>query len=392
MQEAEVILRKIYPAEEVDEEIRLLKQSIEKEKAESESIGKDLLSKLKGAWANKVVRRGLYAGITVQVAQQFVGINTVMYYSPSIVQFAGFASNRTALALSLVTSGLNAVGTIFSMCLVDRYGRRRLMLISMVGIICCLLSLTIVFSQAAAHAPAISSVETSHFGANSTCSAYQEAQGIGKWTCTSCLKADCAFCSNAGNEVSRKLLLINQSINTLFRKSFANSCSFFMFNIQYHPGACLADTKAIEGLCTGEHRTYFKNGCPSKFGFLAVVFLGLYIVTYAPGIGTIPWILNSEIYPLKYRGLGGGIAAVSNWTANLIVSETFLTLTEALGSSGTFLLFAGFTAIGLLAIYLLVPETKGLPFEEVEKMLQNRFKPKLLGGGKKQTKDVESRS
>lgn len=33
----------------------------------------------------------------------------------------------------------------------------------------------------------------------------------------------------------------------------------------------------------------------------------------AAGMGTVPWIVNSEIYPLKYRGLGGGIAAVSNW-------------------------------------------------------------------------------
>ena len=84
----------------------------------------------------------------------------------------------------------------------------------------------------------------------------------------------------------------------------------------------------------------------------------------------MPWIVNSEIYPLRYRGIGGGIAAVSNWVSNLIVSETFLTLTEHLGSAGTFLLFAGFSMVGLVAIYFVVPETKGLAFEEVEKMLQ----------------------
>ncbi|KAL0306019.1 UNVERIFIED_CONTAM: Inositol transporter 4 [Sesamum radiatum] len=94
--------------------------------------------KTEGMWGNDVVRRGLYAGITVQVAQQFVGINTVMYYSPTIVQLAGFASNSTALALSLITSGLNAVGSIVSMAFVDRVGRRRLMIISMFGIIICL--------------------------------------------------------------------------------------------------------------------------------------------------------------------------------------------------------------------------------------------------------------
>lgn len=179
-----------------------MKQSVENEKAEAELVGKDLISKLRAAWGNKVVRRGLYAGITVQVAQQFVGINTVMYYSPTIVQFAGFASKRTALALSLVTSGLNAFGTIVSMCFVDKYGRRRLMLISMVGIISCLIALTVVFSQASAHASHISPFESSHFGANSTCPAFQEAKDAGKWNCISCLKAKCGFCTNAGNEVS----------------------------------------------------------------------------------------------------------------------------------------------------------------------------------------------
>jgi len=48
----------------------------------------------------------------LQIFQQLVGINTVMYYSPSIVELAGFASHQTALLLSLIVSGLNALGTI----------------------------------------------------------------------------------------------------------------------------------------------------------------------------------------------------------------------------------------------------------------------------------------
>ncbi|XP_016163880.1 inositol transporter 4 [Arachis ipaensis] len=106
--EAKQILSKIYPPNEVEEEIKLMRESIETEKAEEGSIGQNLGQKLKGALANEVIRRALYAGIIVQVTQQFVGINTIMYYSPTIVQFAGIALNSTALAVSLVTSGLNA--------------------------------------------------------------------------------------------------------------------------------------------------------------------------------------------------------------------------------------------------------------------------------------------
>ncbi|TYH19209.1 hypothetical protein ES288_A05G335000v1 [Gossypium darwinii] len=273
-EEARSILEKIFPANEVDDEMNALKLSVEAEKADEHAIGDNLIQKLKSALSNVVVRRGLYAGITVQVAQQFSGINTVMYYSPKNVQFAGFASNETALALSLITSGLNAIGSIVSMVFVDRYGRRRLMLVSM-----------------------------------------------------------------------------------------------------YSPGTCLELNTEQRDWCRG---TWFKDGCPSEFGFLAVVFLGFYILSYSPGMGTVPWIVNSEIYPLRYRGIGGGLAAVSNWISNLIVSLTFLSLTKALGSAGTFFLFGGVCVIGFSFIYWLVPETKGLPIEEVEKILESGYKPKLL--------------
>jgi SP family myo-inositol transporter-like MFS transporter 13 len=104
-------------------------------------------------------------------------------------------------------------------------------------------------------------------------------------------------------------------------------------------------------------------------------------------MGTAPWIVNSEIYPLRYRGVGGGIAAVANWTSNLIVSLTFLTLTETLTVAGAFLLFAGISFLALIAIFFLVPETKGLQFEEVEKMLKSGFRTKLFG---KNTKGADS--
>ncbi|CAF2021600.1 inositol transporter 4 [Brassica napus] len=345
--ESRAILERIYPAEEVEAEMEALRESVEADEA---IIGDSFGAKLKGAFANAVVRRGLAAGVTVQVAQQFVGINTVMYYSPSIVQFAGYASNSTAMALSLITSGLNAIGSIVSMMFVDRYGRRKLMIISMFGIISCLIILATVFSQAAIHAPKIDALESTTFSPNATCPAFAplatpNAPPSG-WNCMKCLRSECGFCASGVQP--------------------------------YAPGACVVLSDDMKATCHSKGRTYFKDGCPSKFGFLAIVFLGLYIVVYAPGMGTVPWIVNSEIYPLRYRGLGGGIAAVSNWVSNLIVSESFLSLTHALGSSGTFLLFAGFSTVGLFFIWLLVPETKGLQFEEVEKLLEAGYKPSLL--------------
>ncbi|KAL5154222.1 Inositol transporter 4 [Glycine soja] len=114
---------------------------------------------------------------------------------------------------------------------------------------------------------------------------------------------------------------------------------------QFLPGACLAAEKNLRGVCSAGKRVWLSQGCPSKIGILVVVLLGLYIIAYAPGMVTVPWVLNSEIYPLRYKGLGGGIAAVSNWCANLIMSESFLSMTESLGTADTFLLVAGFSLV-----------------------------------------------
>ncbi|KAJ1392424.1 Sugar/inositol transporter [Sesbania bispinosa] len=170
----------------------------------------------------KTVRRGLYAGMGLQIFQQFVGINTVMYYSPTIVQLAGFASNQTALLLSLVTAGLNAFGSILSIYFIDRTGRKKLLLFSLSGVVLSLVVLTIVFHQSTTHSPMVSAIETSHF--NNTCPDYTTAVNPAGWDCMRCLKAspDCGFCASAAN----KLL----------------------------PGACLISNDGAKDQCHKEHR------------------------------------------------------------------------------------------------------------------------------------------
>ncbi|MBA0836576.1 hypothetical protein Goarm_008779 [Gossypium armourianum] len=336
---AKVILRKIYPAHEVEQEIQDLKESVEAEiKEEGSSEKMNIIKLLK----TKAVRRGLTAGVGLQVFQQFVGINTVMYYSPTIVQLAGFASNRTALLLSLVTAGLNAFGSIVSIYFIDRTGRKKLLIISLTGVVVSLGVLSGVFHETTTHSPMVSRVETSHFS-NITCPDYSSALNSGAWDCMTCLKAsspDCGFCSSPTN----KLL----------------------------PGACLISNDTVKDMCHKETRLWYTRGCPSKYGWLALIGLALYIIFFSPGMGSVPWIMNSEIYPLRFRGLCGGIAATANWISNLIVAQSFLSLKEAIGTSWTFLIFGVISVMALLFVIIYVPETKGLPIEEIEKMLEGR--------------------
>ncbi|KAF5728852.1 inositol transporter 4 [Tripterygium wilfordii] len=176
---------------------------------------------------------------------------------------------------------------------------------------------SIVFLQAASQAPALTIVESTHFGASGTCPAFVTSTNAPSW-----------------DSPSWSMLGLN--------KEFENSCH------------------------TESKRQRFEEGCPSKIGFLPVVLMALYIICYAPGMGTVSWIVNSEIYPLRYRG----IAAMSNWTSHFIVSMSFLSIREAFGFFGAFLLFAGISFVGLVFIFFFVLETKGMRFEEIEKVLQ----------------------
>ncbi|KAM3270176.1 hypothetical protein P3S67_029533 [Capsicum chacoense] len=129
-EEAKTILRKIYSPEKVEVEIQDIKESIDKESEENKAFEKINLFKL-----CQIVCRGLIAGVGLQIFHQFVGINTVMYYIPTIIQLAGIASNRTTLPLSLVTAGLNAFGSIVSIYFIYRTGRKKLLIISLCGVV-----------------------------------------------------------------------------------------------------------------------------------------------------------------------------------------------------------------------------------------------------------------
>lgn len=146
----------------------------------------------------------------------------------------------------------------------------------------------------------------------------------------------------------------------------------FSLLFQLLPGACLISNDTVKDLCHKETRLWYTRGCPSKYGWLALIGLALYIIFFSPGMGSVPWIINSEIYPLRFRGLCGGIAATANWISNLIVAQSFLSLTEAIGTSWTFLIFGVISVVALLFVIIYVPETKGLPIEEIEKMLEGR--------------------
>ena len=112
---------------------------------------------------------------------------------------------------------------------------------------------------------------------------------------------------------------------------------------------------------------------------LAVAMLLLFIVGFAMSAGPLVWTLCSEIQPLKGRDFGIGASTLTNWITNMIVGATFLTLLSSFGSAQTFWLYAALNVSFLLFTYALVPETKGVTLEQIERKLMSGARLRDIG-------------
>lgn len=257
---------------EADKARRVLKRIRGRDDVEGEVKEiQDSLKKQRGGRAelfNPMVKPALIIGVSLAIFQQVTGINTVIYYAPTIFQFAGITSASSAILATVAVGVVNVIVTIVAIMLLDRVGRRPLLLIGLAGMT---LSLTLL-------------------------------------------------------------------------------------------GA-----------------VFFLPSLLGSLGDLAVIGLMLYVASFAIGLGPVFWLLISEIYPLRVRGLAMSIASEANWGSNLIIALTFLTLVQVLGQSGTFWLYALVGVGAWVFAFLLVPETKGKTLEEIEEHWRKGLHPREMG-------------
>ncbi|MDT4928601.1 MAG: hypothetical protein QOF92_1468 [Pseudonocardiales bacterium] len=203
------------------------------------------------------LRPALMLGVTLAVIQQITGINTVIYFAPTVLQEAGLG--RSASLLALVIVGVtNVLMTVVAIRYLDRVGRRPLLIWGMVGMTAGLFALAAAF-----------------------------AIGI--------------------------------------------------------------------------------HGSGAVFATIALAF---YVGAFAVSLGPIVWLLIAEIFPLRVRGQAASIATMANWSANLVVAVSYLSIISMIGRTATFITYAVVTVLSLMYVLAKVPETRGLKLSEVEAELR----------------------
>lgn len=286
-------------------------------------------------WTKTNLFRALVLGCSIQACQQLVGINTVMYYSATIMRQAGFDS-RSAIWLSAGTSFCNFVGSLVGLSLVDKLGRRPLTLSSLLGVVSALGIISVAFYNAEVSSQAI----PFDLDNPSTCREYSY--------CFDCIQdSGCGFC-NYGNKYSCVAASSsNDGDKTPSDDSYCPSSSFY------------GDS------CPGSKNT--------RAGWLIFTAVCVYLLCFGSGMGCMPWCYNAEIYPTSVRGLGNSIATSCNWMFNFLVSLTFLQLVTAMNEWGAFLLYTsvGFAFLVYFAKYM--PETKGIALEDVDKLFSDEL-------------------
>lgn len=106
-----------------------------------------------------------------------------------------------------------------------------------------------------------------------------------------------------------------------------------------------------------------------KTGISVVILVMLAIAVYAMTLAPIVWVLLSELFPNRVRGVAMGISVVALWVGYLILTYTFPIMREHIGIAKTFWIYSAFLFIAFLVVLFALPETKGKSLEQIERDL-----------------------
>ncbi len=100
-----------------------------------------------------------------------------------------------------------------------------------------------------------------------------------------------------------------------------------------------------------------------------IIYIFMFIASHAIGQGAVIWVFISEIFPTQMRGYGQSLGSFTHWIFAAIITNVFPPLAESLGGGKIFTFFCLMMVLQLLYVWFLMPETKGVSLEDLEKRM-----------------------
>ncbi|GMT10313.1 hypothetical protein PFISCL1PPCAC_1610, partial [Pristionchus fissidentatus] len=346
-EDAKAVLTKVYGGDEewIEYDLSVIEEATKHEK--DIQSRQDSTSTIRRVFQTPHVRKALMIGCSMQMFQQFVGINSILYYTSEIIKGAGIKDDIMNLWISCGIAAVQSVGTFAPMKLIEKWGRRPTLLTSMAAMVVALIAMGtafLVISNDTAQIDTRLSMEGVESGlANS---AYFDLCRQME-SCDSCVTSPhCGYCHKTANETAGQCLPLDLN----------------------------DETRSTIGYCANTTTNYTMSGksCSTKYTWMPIAFMVFYLLAFAFGVGALPWVYNAEIYPLWARSTCVALSTCTNWTFNLIVSMTFLSLGQWVTKAGSFYVYAAISTLGFFVFWFTVPDTKGLGIEEIENLFKSR--------------------
>lgn len=118
--------------------------------------------------------------------------------------------------------------------------------------------------------------------------------------------------------------------------------------------------------------------CVKNLEPLAITSMMCYIIGFSIGWGALPWLLSSEIIPMRVRGIGMGIATFVNFSFVAIITGAFEDYQKAVRLWGAFWSFGLMCFLAVIFVAVFIPETKGKSLEEIERYFYLRHSERLF--------------
>jgi SP family arabinose:H+ symporter-like MFS transporter len=250
------------------------------------------------------------------------GINAIYFYAPTIFEQTGVGTNA-AFAQATWIGVINVVVTIIAMFLIDRVGRKPLLMVGMAGIVLCTAIAGYGFRQAT----------------------YEITPEVA---------------STLSVQIDR------QALKPVIGVEFSNDLDFKN-----------ALREALGDQAMRKHEAQLTQAAIKINAVLVLIGILGFVAAFAISLGPVYWCLMSEIFPNRARGPAMAIVGFFNAMTSFIVQFVFPWELSNLGNASIFFSYSAFGLVALVLLAWLLPETKGKSLEELEQMLSGSAKERL---------------